>query len=93
MENKQNDYIVALMNFFVVLKTLNKYYSFDQTIEIMDTYIRYGDPKVITTEHNLRDYVITNNFRDIIYQQIVGNYNHLADYLADLGTKNIGKSK
>lgn len=93
MENKQNDYIVALMNFFVVLKTLNKYYSFDQTIEIMDTYIRYGDPKVITTEDNLRDYVITNNFRDIIYQQIVGNYNHLADYLADLGTKNIGKSK
>lgn len=93
MENKQNDYIEAFMNFFVVLKKMSKYYTFDQSLEVMDNYIKYGDPGVITTEDNLRDYVITNNFRDIIYQQMVGNYEHLADYLADLGTNNISKSK
>ena len=93
MENKQNDNIIALMDFFVVLKKLNKFYTFDQSLEVMDAYIRYGDPNVITTEDNLRDYVIANNFRDIISQQMIGKYNHLADYLADLGTNNISKIK
>ena len=75
----------AYMNMFVAINMLTKMYSLDQAIDVLDIYFKTGDSNYLTTEDNIRDFVVSSNIRATIFPLMEG-YPHLADFIDDVCT-------
>ena len=71
-------------NMFVAIKMLTKYYTFDQAIDVLDNYFKTNDENFITIEDGIRQFVIDNRIRDIIFPLVNGRYNHLFDFINEI---------
>ena len=82
-EEKENSTLKGAMNMFVALSKLSKIYSFDQAVDVMDIYLKTNDPKYLTPEYGIRDFVVDNGIRDAINPLTEGK-DHLMDYLEEV---------
>ena len=83
-ETEQTKNLKALMDMFVAIKKLNVYYTFDQSVDILDIYFNTNDPKYITTYDDIRNFVVSSQMRDKIFPLVDGKYNHLFDFINEL---------
>lgn len=84
----EKENLIALMNMFMTIKKLTKYYSFDQAVDVMDIYFKTNDQRYLTKEDGIREFVVNNNIREKIFPIIDGNYQHLMDFIDEFGSSN-----
>ena len=77
----------ALMNLFIAISKLSKYYSFDQAIDVLDIYFKTNNEKVLTENDDIRYFVVSNNIRDFVYPLIVNEYDGLYEFLNQFTVK------
>ena len=76
--------IQTMIDLFTTIDKLNKIYSVDQSLDILDMYIKNGDEKVITPEYGIREFVSKSNIRNTFLPIYENGYNHLMDYIEDM---------
>ena len=76
--------VVAIMNLFVTINKLTKFYDINQAIDVLDIYFKTGDIGYITKSNDVRDFVANIKLRETMLPLIGDNYNHLSDYISEL---------
>ena len=74
---------MTLMNLFLTINKLRVFNTIDQSIDILDVYLKTGDAGVLTTFDNIREFVVNSGIRENILP-IYETYPHLADFLNEI---------
>ena len=78
--NEERPHIRALMNLFVAMNELCKYHSVDHSIDVLDLYLRTGNPSYLPSPNDFRTFVVNSNIREE-FLPIYEEEEHLYDYL------------
>lgn len=79
--NEERPNVKAMMDLFVAINELCKYYTLDQAIDVLDIYLKTGNSKNISAFGEVREYVENSNILETFQPIYDEGYNHLHDYL------------
>lgn len=81
--SEERENVRTLINLFSAINKLNKMYTLDQAIDVLDIYFKTGDSTCITSEDGIREFVVNSHIREKLLPSLE-NYNHLAELIDEI---------